>query len=298
MNSIGKRKGVLLVVISTLLWAINGNIASYLFKSKSITPEHLTMFRLVFSGAILLVYEFYKNNWEVFKIFEEKHYLFRLIYFAIFGLLAMQYGYFVATKYSNAATATILQSLAPFFIVLIKSIVEKKLPKTNIIVSLFLALFGVFLFVTQGKIGQIVITKLAMVFGLIAAIGSVNYNLSSNSLQRKFNTKIIMAWAMVIAGILFTIFFRPFNSNFRLTFITTLGIIYVVLFGTLIPFLFYLIGVNLIGPEKASILCLLEPVVATLIAVIFLGEGFLVIDYIGIASVIVALFLLNRPEER
>lgn len=298
MNSIGKRKGVLLVVISTLLWAINGNIASYLFKNKSITPEHLTMFRLVFSGAILLVYEFYKNNWEVFKIFEEKHYLFRLIYFAIFGLLAMQYGYFVATKYSNAATATILQSLAPFFIVLIKSIVEKKLPKTNIIVSLFLALFGVFLFVTQGKIGQIVITKLAMVFGLIAAIGSVNYNLSSNSLQRKFNTKIIMAWAMVIAGILFTIFFRPFNSNFRLTFITTLGIIYVVLFGTLIPFLFYLIGVNLIGPEKASILCLLEPVVATLIAVIFLGEGFLVIDYIGIASVIVALFLLNRPEER
>lgn len=298
MNSIGKRKGVLLVVISTLLWAINGNIASYLFKNKSITPEHLTMFRLVFSGAILLVYEFYKNNWEVFKIFEEKHYLFRLIYFAIFGLLAMQYGYFVATKYSNAATATILQSLAPFFIVLIKSIDEKKLPKTNIIVSLFLALFGVFLFVTQGKIGQIVITKLAMVFGLIAAIGSVNYNLSSNSLQRKFNTKIIMAWAMVIAGILFTIFFRPFNSNFRLTFITTLGIIYVVLFGTLIPFLFYLIGVNLIGPEKASILCLLEPVVATLIAVIFLGEGFLVIDYIGIASVIVALFLLNRPEER
>lgn len=291
-------KGIVLVIISTILWALNGNVGSYLFKYKGITPEHLTMFRLIFAGLILLIYEYYTNKDEVFTIFREKSNSIRLVYFALCGLLAMQYGYFAAVKYSNAATATILQSMAPFIIVMITSIIQKKIPPKNIIFALIFALIGAFLLITHGKLDQLAITKLALIFGLLAATGSVSYNLSPISLQKRFSTTLIMGWAMFISGIGFMVAFRPLSIPILMTTSTILGIFFVVTFGTLFPFLFYLMGSKIIGAQRASILSLIEPVAATIIAVLFMGESFKKVDYIGIGLVIFALFLLNKPEKK
>lgn len=275
-------KGILLVVVSTILWAINGNVSSYLFKYTDVTPEHLTMFRLVFAGLILLTYEYSINKKEFLIIFKEKSDGLRLIYFAFLGLLAMQYGYFAAVKHSNAATATILQSLSPFFIVIITSINLKKFPSKNIVYALSFALIGAFLLITHGRIDQLAITKFALIFGLLAAMGSVNYNLSPISLQKIYSTRLIMGWAMLIAGTGFNVLFKPMAIPIEPTTNTVLGIIFVVFFGTLFPFLFYLIGSRIIGAQRASILSLIEPVAATIIAVVFMGESFKKVDYIGI----------------
>ena len=290
-------KGIFLVITSTFLWAINGNIGSYLFKYKGITPDHLTMFRLVFAGIILLVYEYFTNKRQIFSIFKVKSDLVRLLFFAFLGLLLMQYSYFYAVKHSNAGTATILQSLAPFIIVIITSIFKKRLPSRNIVFSLIFALIGVFLLITHGKFDQLAITTFALIFGLLSAIGCVYYNLSAVKLQRYYDTILIIGWAMFIAGIGFAITFRPLEVPIIFSGSTILGIIYVVMFGTLFPFLFYLTGSKIIGPQRASILSLVEPVASTVISVLFMGEVFIGVDYIGIALVIFALFLLTRPED-
>ena len=51
--------------------------------------------------------------------------------FAIFGMLPAQYTYFVAIKYSNAATATVLQYTGPVLIVLYMSLRQKRLPSVS-----------------------------------------------------------------------------------------------------------------------------------------------------------------------
>ena len=289
-------QGLLLVLIAPILWAINGNIGSYLFKYKGITPEHLTMFRLVFSGIILIIIETYKKSKEVFVVFKDRSDLLRLLYFAFLGLMTMQYSYFAAVRFSNAATATIIQSLGPFIIVIITSIGAKKLPTKNITYALVFGLLGEFLLVTHGRLDQLAITPKALVFGLLAAIGLVNYNLSPIELQKKHDTSLIIGWAMLIAGIGFAIIFRPLETPIEYSLGTVFGIGYVVIFGTLIPFLSYLMGSKIIGPDKSSIITLIEPVMSTIIAVVFLNESFVFIDYIGMAVVIFALFVLSRPE--
>ncbi len=290
-------KGILLVILSTILWAINGNMGSYLFKYKGITPEHLTMFRLVFAGLILLVYEHCTQKRQVFNIFKDKNNLNKLFFFAFFGILFMQYGYFAAIKYSNAATATTLQSLSPFIILVVTSIWMKKLPTKNIVLALLFALIGTFMLITHGKINELAITKAALFYGLLAAFGYANYNLISIPLQKKYKTSLIVGWGMFISGIGFTILFNPLSVPITMTFTTLLGIIYIVVLGTLFPLLFYLIGAKLIGIQKASILGLIEPVTSTIIAVLFLGENFIILDYTGIILVIFALYLLTSKKE-
>jgi drug/metabolite transporter (DMT)-like permease len=50
-----------------------------------------------------------KDEQNVWKIWGNKNDSFSLIFFSILGMLGVQYTYFAAIKYGNAATATILQ---------------------------------------------------------------------------------------------------------------------------------------------------------------------------------------------
>ncbi|MEW8974283.1 MAG: DMT family transporter [Tissierellaceae bacterium] len=285
-------RGMLFVIISTVLWAINGNIGVYLFRDKGVTPEHLTMFRLVFSGVILLIYQYIYIREEVFNIFHNRDELIKLVYFAFCGILVMQYGYFVAVKHSNAATATILQSLAPFIIVIITSINYRRLPSKSVLIALIIALVGTFLIVTHGRVDQIAITKSAFIFGMIAVFGCVNYNLVFGALQEKYSTILVLGWAMTISGIGFSLVFRPWRTSLSMDIGSVLGILYVTLLGTLFPFLFHLTGLKNIGAQKASILSLVEPVMSTIIAVAFMGAKLFKIDFMGIGMVVCALLLL------
>ena len=289
-------KGLIFVVLSTIMWAMNGNVGSYLFKNKGVTPEHLTMFRLIFAGLILLIHQYFTNRDKMFNIFHNSSEVLRLLYFSFCGILAMQYGFFVAVNYSNAATATILQSLAPFIIVIITSIINRKLPSKTVFLALIFAFVGAFFLITHGKFNQLAITKLALLFGVVAAFGSINYNLSSRGLQNKYSVILVIGWAMFISGTGFSLVFRPWIKPFLIDFSSILGIIFVAAFGTLFPFLLYLMGANIIGPQKASILSLIEPVMSTVIAVVFMGAELVKIDFLGIGLVVFALLLLTLPE--
>lgn len=291
-------KGIILVVTSAILWAINGNFASYLFSNKDITPNIITFFRLIISGTVLLTYQYLKKRKGVFSILNNKKQIIRLLYFSFFGILAMQYGYLAAVRYSNAATATTIQSIAPFIIVVITLINTRTPPSKTIVYTLMLAFIGVFLLVTHGNLTQLHITGAALIFGLLAAFGTVNYTLSPNSLQEKYDTVLVIGWGMLIAGTGFGIVLRPWNDFFIKDVTSILGIFYVAIFGTLCPFLFYLTGCKIIGPQRSGILTLVEPVAATLIAVMVMGEKFILLDYLGITMVISALLILTFEKKK
>lgn len=291
-------KGVALIITSAILWGINGNVGSFLFENKDINPDQMTMYRLIASGIILLIYNHMNNEDGLFNIFHKRQDRIRLIYFSFFGLLAMQYGYFSAIKHSNASTATILQSLAPFIILIIVSINSRKLPSRNISFALIISFIGAFFLITHGRLDGIVITKSALFFGFLAAFGKVNYDLSPGPLQAKFNTILIMGWAMLISGITFALVFKPWKTSFTVDFISIIGIIFVIILGTLLPFLFYLMGLKIIGAQRASIISLLEPVASTVIAVYFLNVKLHMFDYIGIIMVLLGLIILVLPERK
>lgn len=278
--------------------AINGNVGSYLFKYQNVTPELLTTFRLIFSGLFLLIYEYFINKKISFDILKNPKSLIQLLYFGFLGLLAMQYNYLISIKYSNAATATILQSLAPFIIVIVVALKEKKFPKKEISTSLILALSGVFLLITHGKINQLVITKPALFFGFLSAVGAVNYNLSSAKLQEKYKITLILGWAMLITGIIFTLVLNPLNRDVVYNKIVIISLTYAIFLGTLIPFLLYLIASKLISPQKSSIIILTEPVISAIISIIFLDETFKLFDLIGITIIIIGLVLLIKSDDK
>ena len=164
-----------MVLIGAVLWGISGTVAQYLFQYYGFSPEWLVVVRLLVSGTILLGLASLKGNQKIWDIWKDKKDVPSLILFSIFGMLAVQYTFFAAIKYSNAATATVLQYLAPAMISCFIAIRAKRLPTIKECIAVVLALLGTFLLVTKGSMSSLSISGIALFWGLTSAVALAYY---------------------------------------------------------------------------------------------------------------------------
>ena len=206
----------------------------------------------------------------------------QLLIFSVFGMLSCQYTYFAAIQYSNAGTATVLQSLAPLLILGVVCFKEKRWPRKMETGAIFCALLGVFLLSTHGDIHSMSITTLALVFGLGAAAGGAAYNLLSGDLLRHYGVYAVVGYAMLLAGVAMLPFVRPWSYAVPFdqgTVLATAGVVVIV------------------GPFMGSLLGMMEPITAVIVSLLFLHAKFQGIDLIGFALIlgtVVALSLQSK----
>jgi drug/metabolite transporter (DMT)-like permease len=75
------------------------------------------------------------------------------------------------------------------------------------------------------------------------------------------------------------------------------SILYIVVFGTLIPFGLYLVGVNYIRSTRTIITATLEPIAAAFMAFFLLGESLSPLQITGGLWVIAAIVMLQWERE-
>ena len=73
---------------------------------------------------------------------------------------------------------------------------------------------------------------------------------------------------------------------------------FIVLFGTVCGFYFYLSGVKLVGAGNASMLSCVEPVAATIMSVTWLKVVFQPVDLLGFALVLSAVLIISINQAR
>ena len=111
-----------------ICWAMAGVFGQYLFQNKNIEATWLVSIRHLAAGILLLVYTFFTNRKELFSLITNARDLLQSILSGIFGTLLFQGTFYIAAQHSNAATATVLQYLAPAIIMLYACMRKKKLP--------------------------------------------------------------------------------------------------------------------------------------------------------------------------
>ena len=297
MNFQPRIKGIILVIIGAMLWGISGTAAQYLFQKKGFSPEWLVVIRLLSSGIILLLYTFMKGEQNIWEVWKSKNDALSLIFFSILGMLGVQYTYFAAIKYGNAATATILQYSSPVIITCYLAIRNKKIPKLKEIIAIGLAMLGTFFIITKGNIHSISISRLALFWGIASAFAAAFYTLQPRLLLRKWGSILVVGWGMLIGGIAFSFIEQPWNCTGIWSTNSILAIIFVVLFGTLIAFTCFLESLNYIKPTESSILSSAEPLSAAILSVLWLHEELGISQWIGTACIITTIIILSRIKQ-
>ena len=290
--------GMLTTFVGGTLWGINGVMGSFLFLYKNVTTNWLIPYRLVFAGLLLLGYLYYKQGPKIFDILKNPKDLLQIVLFGLIGMLGTQYTYFSAIQFSNAAIATVLTYFGPTLVLIYMCLREKRKPLKYEIVSICLSSFGVFLLATHGDITSLQISFKALIWGILSALSVVFYTVQPESLLKKYGASIVVAWGMMIGGIFIAFVTKPWNINVTFDFVTFLVLMLIIVFGTIIAFILYLTGVNIIGPTKASIIACIEPVAATICAILFLGVTFDFLDVIGFLCIISTIFIVAYFDKK
>jgi len=221
-----------------------------------------------------------------------------MILFAIFGMLATQFTYFVAIDHSNAATATVLQYLAPVLIMIYITIRLQKLPSIMEILAVVCALVGTFLLAAHGNIHSLSISGSALFWGLSSAVALAFYSLQPKRLLEKYDALTLIGWAMFIGGVVISFIYPPWKTEGIWNANSLCFVIFIILLGTLVPYSCYLLGIKMIGATKASLFASLEPLSSTIVSVVWLKVALIDIDYIGFVFILGTVFLLSVPFPR
>lgn len=288
-----RKKGLLAAFGAGLAWGCTSPIAQYLFDAKGIMPQWLVPCRMLLAGILLLVYASVIKRKKMFEIFGDKKDTLRLVAVGILGMMGMQYTFFAAIQETNAGIATIFQYLNPALLLVFYGVAYQTLPKIKEIIAVSCSIVGIFLVATQGNIHGLSISKMGFVYGMALAIATSFYGVLPGPLLKKYPSEAVCGWAMLIGGAVLSLIFRPWHIKVELDAVVLVGYLVITIVGTILPFVLYLEAVKCAGGVYAGLLSSVEPVAATLVAALFLGTAFPVIDLLGFALVLSTLFVLN-----
>jgi drug/metabolite transporter (DMT)-like permease len=293
-----KFKGFLLALTSAVMWGVSGTCVQYLFQHRGINTEWLVTLRLLISGFLLLCFAQSRRNISVWTIWKNKKDGLSIIFFSIIGMLAVQYTYFAAIQFSNAATATVLQYIGPVLIASYLALRRKKLPSILEAAAILLTLCGTFLIVTHGSFRSLSLSGLALFWGIISAFALATYTLLPIRLLKVYDSSVIVGWGMFLGGIVFSFVHAPWKISGQFDQTTFLLIGFIIIFGSVLAFCGFMISVKIIGPTNASLLSCTEPLSSTVLAVVWLKVPFGIYDWLGTAFILLTIILLALNEKQ
>lgn len=277
---------------------MSGTVAEYLFEHHLVTPIWLVGTRLFVAGLLLLCWSRVTTGESIFKIWHNKREILTLIAFALLGILPSQLTYLMAIRYSNAPTATVLQFLGPIFIMGYVTVFNHKLPNLAEIVSVILALAGTFLLVTNGHIDSLALSIAAIAWGIGAGVSQASYTLIPAKLLSAFDDKLIVGWGMLLGSLPISGFVLSTSAP-KVSMITIISIIFIIVFGTMLAYLLCLMSTKYISPSVSGMLSAFEPLTATVLSVAFLGTHLAPVQLLGGLFIVATVFvqtIFNRND--
>lgn len=289
-----RKKGIVLVLTGAVFWGIGGTVSKKLFDSYEIDVDWLVTTRLLLAGFLLLSIQFFtKDRSQVLRVWKTKRIAVQLLIFGILGMLAVQYTYMASIQHGNAAVATLLQYLAPVMII-IYSIFRKHMVLTrNDLLTVSLALVGCFFLLTNGSISQLSVPTPAIVWGVLSGVALAFYTLYAVPLLKQYDSLVIVGWAMIIGGLALSFIHPPWQIELKLLPVEAyLYLVFVILFGTMIAFWFYIESLQSLVPKESSLLGSIEPLAAVFTTVFWLKEPFGLFQWVGTVFILIMIVVL------
>ncbi|MEI6294532.1 MAG: EamA family transporter [Actinomycetes bacterium] len=301
------RRAYLLLVSAALLYSINGIVSKWVMEA-GLSPWRLTEIRTTGSLLALLIYLGVKGRLHLLRPAPGELPL--LIVFGVIGIAAVQSFYFFSILKLHVSIALIIEFTAPIWIVLYLRFVKK----TKIANTMWLGLVAAFVgLILVGEVWNgLTLNGLGVISSFFDALSLAAYFLLGRKLGRIRSTDTMLVWGFGITTVVyaivqpwwsfpFHIFKEQVNLNGHFSGDHLPGwllLTFVIVIGTVLPYLFTLAGINALSPQVASIIGMLEPVLAGVFGWILLRETFTTIQLIGAAVVLVGIFIANEkiPE--
>jgi drug/metabolite transporter (DMT)-like permease len=215
----------------------------------------------------------------------------------ILGMAASNFFYYFASAKTTVSLAIIVQYTAPVWVLLYMVAMKHQYAGGLRIIAVFAAVTGCAL--ALGIFGQhaVRLNWIGVAAALGAAFSFSFYNVYGRRLLLEHERWKVIAYALLGAA-LFWIVINPPQKIWAAHYCRAQWIFMAAfaLASMLIPTAFYFAGLHYLDPTRAVVTSCLEPVFTILVAALFLGESFTLLQTFGMALVLTATVLIQLPS--
>lgn len=220
---------------------------------------------------------------------------------ALFGVTLNLSFFFFGLKLTRAINASFLVATVPVFTIIAAHFALHEKFSPRLIASSLLALVGVAIIIGKPD-GSITLKNLLGNFLLLAATASwVIHEIISKKLLKKYSGETVAFVAMAIGGLIFfpLSLFELYQNPTWVTSLTTgtiLGILYGIIFSSLIAYWTWQKGLSLLPATEASFFFYLDPISGATLSIILLGEKLTPTLLIGGILIVTAVLLAEHKR--
>tara|TARA_B100000282_G_scaffold275594_1_gene233060 strand:- start:124 stop:1020 length:897 start_codon:yes stop_codon:yes gene_type:complete len=285
----------LFLVLATFCWSGNFIVGKFATVYE-IPPLTLNVFRWISVWFILIPFtykEIFKNlpyikkNWLVIS------------FMGVITISTFNSVVYFALNYTQVINAVLMLSAIPAATIVLSSLM--KIEETNIfqLFGLVLSIIGIGSIISNGDIQKIISLDFNKgdMWMLVCVITWSLYS----TLLKKNNFKLsqfTLIQLMVSVGILFLIpqFFYEKSIGLELSLDKNfiLILIYVAIFPAIAAYYFWQKGIEIIGPNRASMFIQLMPLFSAVMAIIIFKEKFELYHFVGAIFILSGIYLSNR----
>lgn len=292
-------KGIAMIVIGSMLWGATGPMMEWILNHSEISVSMMLILRLTLAGAAVLLLLKMKGV-QVARPMRQKLWLRKMVLFGVFGMLGVQYGFVQTIANSDAIVATLFQFVAPVYIIILLSIVQRSFPPGSQVIGMIVALLGLILLLTNGSFSSISLNTAAIIWGIVVGIAFTFYTLYPVVLMSEWGVLLVVGWGMFIGGLtLFILNIPSFFTNLSvlLNGPAMLVLLLVIIMGTL-AFIMFLQSMTFITPVETSVLSCFEPLTAMIVSVLWLGQAMGIWQISGAIIMLVGVVWLSVGGKR
>ena len=284
---------VLLLVLATLFWS--GNFVLGRAVRLDVPPVGLAFWRW-FGGSLLLI----GFAWPYLK--RDRAILVRhwkiIVVLAILGVTTFNTLVYTGLQYTTALNALLMQSSMPVVIVLMSYLFFRERVTAVQAVGIGLSLIGALAIVAQGNVAMLL--GLSLNFGdVLIMVAVFGYAAYSSLLRRRpgLHPLSFLASTFIVGTLCLAPFYVWENLSGRVMHfdtVTALSVLYVAIFPSILSYLFFNRGVELMGANRAGLFIHLMPIFGSLMAMVFLGERLYWFHGLGIMLIVSGIYLATR----
>ena len=290
-----KYSAYLLLVLATLFWSGNFIVGKFatLFQ---IPPLTLNVFRWISVWLILIPFTYKEiyNNLPVIK----KNWLV-ISFMGVITISTFNSVVYLALNYTQVINAVLVLAAIPAATILFSSLMQ--IEKTNIfqIFGLFLSIIGIGSIISNGDLQKIILLSFNKgdLWMLICVFTWALYSSLLKKYKFKFS-QFSLIQLMVSVGVLFLIpqFFYERSIGLEINFNKAFFLIlfYVVVFPAIAAYYCWQKGIEIIGPNKASMFIQLMPLFSAVMAIILFNEKFQLYHFVGAIFIVSGIYLSNK----
>ncbi len=288
----------LFLVLAALCWSGNFIVGKFatLFQ---IPPLSLNVLRWISVWFILIPFT-YKEIYNNFTYIKKN--LLVISFMGVITISTFNSVVYFALNYTQVVNAVLMLAAIPAVTIVLSSIM--KIEKTNFlqIFGLIMSIIGVGAIISNGDFQKIITLSFNKgdVWMLVCVITWSLYS----TLLKKHNFKLsqfTLIQLMVTVGILFLIpqllyeNYIGLELNFNKAFYLIL--FYVVIFPAIAAYYFWQKGIEMIGPNRATMFIQLMPLFSAIMAIIIFKEKLELYHFAGAIFIVSGIYLSNRKTQ-